>query len=56
MKLLQISPLNKDSKSLPDVIRKCCKIKADVVANDEKETASFGGRAFSIWDTHLVMQ
>lgn len=43
--LIQISPLDKDSKALPEVIKKCCSIKADVVADDEKETANSGGRA-----------
>ena len=33
------------SEELPGVIRKCCEIKAQVVAEDEKETAAMGGRA-----------
>lgn len=37
--------LNASSSELPDVIRRCCAIKAQVVAADEKETAASGGRA-----------
>lgn len=37
--------LNAGSPELPDVVRRCCAIKAQVVADDEKETASSGGRA-----------
>lgn len=37
--------LNPSSPELPDVIRRCCEIKAQVVAADEKETATSGGRA-----------
>lgn len=33
------------SEQLGEIIRRCCAIKAEVVANDEKETASSGGRA-----------
>ena len=37
--------LNAESPQLPEVIRRCCAIKAQVVADDEKETAASGGRA-----------
>jgi 3-dehydroquinate synthase len=37
--------LDAESPELPAVIRRCCAIKAQIVADDEKETASFGGRA-----------
>lgn len=37
--------LSADSPELPDVIRRCCAIKARIVADDEKETAGSGGRA-----------
>ncbi|PXA05217.1 3-dehydroquinate synthase [Coraliomargarita sinensis] len=37
--------LSAASEELPDVVRRCCAIKAQVVADDEKETASSGGRA-----------
>lgn len=43
--LLALSPINKDCQALSSIIRKCCNIKANVVASDEKETASVGGRA-----------
>lgn len=37
--------LDADSEALAEVIRRCCAIKAQVVADDEKETAASGGRA-----------
>ena len=37
--------LDAGSEPLPGVIRRCCAIKAQVVADDEKETATSGGRA-----------
>jgi len=37
--------LTAESPELPEVVRRCCAIKAQVVADDEKETASSGGRA-----------
>jgi len=37
--------LNPDAPELPDVVRRCCAIKARIVADDEKETAGTGGRA-----------
>jgi 3-dehydroquinate synthase len=44
-KLEQLEMLNTASAELPDIIRQCCAIKAQVVADDEKETALSGGRA-----------
>ena len=40
-----IGLLHAESDELPDLIRRCCSIKAQVVADDEKETAQSGGRA-----------
>jgi 3-dehydroquinate synthase len=37
--------LNAASFELPAIVRRCCAIKARIVADDEKETASTGGRA-----------
>lgn len=37
--------LDASSEELLGVIRRCCEIKAQVVADDEKETAATGGRA-----------
>ncbi|HAV12413.1 MAG TPA: 3-dehydroquinate synthase [Opitutae bacterium] len=37
--------LDPASEELPGVIRRCCEIKAQIVADDEKETAASGGRA-----------
>lgn len=37
--------LSPNSPELPAVVRRCCEIKAEVVADDEKETANSGGRA-----------
>jgi 3-dehydroquinate synthase len=37
--------LSAEAPELPEVIRRCCAIKAQVVGDDEKETASSGGRA-----------
>ena len=37
--------LDASSDELPEIVRHCCAIKAQVVANDEKETAASGGRA-----------
>ncbi len=37
--------LDASSEELPAVIRRCCEIKAHIVADDEKETAASGGRA-----------
>lgn len=37
--------IDTQTQSLPSIIRRCCAIKAQVVANDETETAISGGRA-----------
>ncbi len=37
--------LEASSNELPAIVRRCCVIKAQVVADDEKETAASGGRA-----------
>ncbi len=37
--------LNPASPQLPEIIRRCCEIKAAIVAEDEEERASQGGRA-----------
>ncbi len=37
--------LGADAPELPEVVRRCCAIKAQVVSDDEKETAQTGGRA-----------
>lgn len=37
--------LNAEAAELPEIIRRCCAIKAQIVADDEKENASSGGRA-----------
>ncbi len=38
-------PLQPGSAGLPEVIRRCCELKTGIVAGDERETASTGGRA-----------
>ncbi len=38
-------PLGPGSAELPAVVRRCCEIKAEIVAADEKEEAGSGGRA-----------
>ncbi|MGC6454934.1 MAG: 3-dehydroquinate synthase [Coraliomargaritaceae bacterium] len=43
--LEKLPTLNHASEELPSVIRRCCAIKARIVADDEKETAASGGRA-----------
>ena len=43
--LITLDGLNASSPKLPAVVRRCCAIKAQVVADDEKETAASGGRA-----------
>lgn len=43
--LFALDGLNAGSRELPSVIRRCCEIKAQVVADDETETAVSGGRA-----------
>lgn len=37
--------LNADSEALPAIIRRCCELKAQIVLDDETETAASGGRA-----------
>ncbi len=43
--LVALDGLNANSPELPAIVRRCCSIKAQVVAVDEKETATSGGRA-----------
>jgi len=43
--LKTLDHLHPESPELPYIIRRCCEIKARVVAADEKETAQSGGRA-----------
>jgi 3-dehydroquinate synthase len=38
-------PLSPQSNELPAIVRRCCAIKAQIVADDETETAAYGGRA-----------
>ncbi|MGJ8640420.1 MAG: 3-dehydroquinate synthase [Opitutaceae bacterium] len=44
-RLEALDGLDASSEELPGVIRRCCEIKAQIVADDEKETAANGGRA-----------
>jgi 3-dehydroquinate synthase len=43
--LEQVNTLNAHSPELAAIVRRCCAIKAAIVAEDEKETAASGGRA-----------
>jgi len=43
--LEQTPTLTPQSPELAGIVRRCCAIKAQIVANDEKETAASGGRA-----------
>jgi 3-dehydroquinate synthase len=43
--LEEVNTLTASAPELAGVVRRCCAIKAEIVANDEKETASSGGRA-----------
>ena len=43
--LLALRGLDANSSELPAIVRRCCAIKAQIVADDEKETAASGGRA-----------
>tara|TARA_Y100000385_G_scaffold197165_1_gene204137 strand:- start:162 stop:1253 length:1092 start_codon:yes stop_codon:yes gene_type:complete len=43
--LVALKGLNASSPELPAIVRRCCEIKAQIVADDEKETAASGGRA-----------
>jgi 3-dehydroquinate synthase len=44
-KLESLPRLCSRSQELPDIIARCCRIKAEVVAGDERETAKDNGRA-----------
>ena len=44
-RLLAAGELTPEHPELPGIIRRCCEIKAEIVAADEKETAASGGRA-----------
>ena len=43
--LVALKGLNANSPELSAVVRRCCAIKTQIVADDEKETAASGGRA-----------
>jgi 3-dehydroquinate synthase len=43
--LVALKGLDVNSPELPAIVRRCCAIKAQIVADDEKETAVSGGRA-----------
>ncbi len=43
--ILERQPVRVESANLREVIRRCCELKAKVVAGDERELASDGGRA-----------
>jgi 3-dehydroquinate synthase len=43
--LIALKGLNANSPELSAIVRRCCAIKAQIVADDEKETAVSGGRA-----------
>ncbi|MGF1450715.1 MAG: 3-dehydroquinate synthase [Opitutales bacterium] len=43
--LQALGTLNAGSEALTEVVRRCCAIKAQIVADDERETAAGGGRA-----------
>jgi 3-dehydroquinate synthase len=43
--LIALKGLDVNSPGLPAIVRRCCAIKAQIVADDEKETAVSGGRA-----------
>ena len=43
--LVALKGLDANSPELPAIVRRCCAIKAQIVADDEKETAVSGGRA-----------
>jgi 3-dehydroquinate synthase len=44
-KLEKMGVLKAEASELPSIIRKCCELKATIVADDETETAQSGGRA-----------
>lgn len=43
--LESLGALNAESADLPAIIRRCCELKAQIVVDDETETAASGGRA-----------
>ena len=43
--LVALKGLDANSPELPTIVRRCCAIKAQIVADDEKETAASAGRA-----------
>ncbi len=43
--LESLGTLNAESADLPAIIRRCCELKAQIVVDDETETAASGGRA-----------
>ena len=43
--LIALKGLDANSAELPAIVRRCCAIKAQIVADDEKETAALSGRA-----------
>lgn len=43
--LVAVGKLDPEHPELPGIIHRCCEIKAEIVAADEKETAAVGGRA-----------
>ena len=43
--LVALKGLDANSAELPTIVRRCCAIKAQIVADDEKETAALSGRA-----------
>lgn len=43
--LFALDGLEASSPEIPAIVRRCCAIKAEIVANDETETARSGGRA-----------
>ncbi|CAA6679430.1 MULTISPECIES: 3-dehydroquinate synthase [unclassified Lentimonas] len=43
--LEEVNTLTASSPELAGIVRRCCAIKAEIVADDEKETAASGGRA-----------
>lgn len=44
-KLIAVGKLTPEHEALPEIVRRCCEIKAEIVAADEKEEAASGGRA-----------
>src|SRR5690625_3679321 len=44
-KLIGVGKLAPEHEAMPEIVRRCCEIKAEIVAADEKEEAASGGRA-----------